>query len=193
MSVVDSRRIVLHVGCGHAGKEDLPPLDFGTKWREVRLDIDPAVAPDIVDDIVHMAKVADASVDLVFSKHNLEHLERHQVPLCLANVHRVLKPGGALILRTPDFQAVAEAILAQGPETTIYTATVAGRARPVCALDMLFGAGWEIAAGNRFMAHRTAFTKDSLEAKLRAAGFAKVGVSRDAKLRELKAMAAKEG
>jgi len=53
----------LHVGCGPANKSNTT-AGFNTEaWQEIRFDIDPACAPDIVGTIVDMSAVADRSVD----------------------------------------------------------------------------------------------------------------------------------
>jgi predicted SAM-dependent methyltransferase len=62
---------------------------FDSRWpprrrQELRLDIDASVAPDIVATMTDMSRVADASVDAVFSSHNIEHLDPHEVPVALA-------------------------------------------------------------------------------------------------------------
>jgi len=43
-------------------------------WKEIRLDIDPANAPDILGTMLDMPAVADGSVDAIYSSHNIEHL-----------------------------------------------------------------------------------------------------------------------
>ena len=59
-------RTVLHVGCGAADPGKLPAAFFPQgSWAEMRLDIDPGVAPDIVASITEMPMVADGSVDAV--------------------------------------------------------------------------------------------------------------------------------
>ncbi len=45
---MSSNMIFLHVGCGPARKEHAGPGFQGDEWQELRLDIDPAVEPDIV-------------------------------------------------------------------------------------------------------------------------------------------------
>jgi len=60
--------------------------------------------PDIVCSITDMSPVAADSVDAVWSSHNLEHLQRHEVPVALAEFLRVLKPAGLLLLTLPDLQ-----------------------------------------------------------------------------------------
>src|SRR5579863_2738013 len=115
-----SEKIVLNVGCGYPLHQRLHPHFQGAQWRELRLDIDPAVRPDIVCSMTDMAPVAEASVDAVFSSHNLEHLYPHEVPLALAEFLRVLKPGGLLLLTLPDLQRVAEMVAADGLEREAY-------------------------------------------------------------------------
>ena len=54
---------VLHVGCGAPHPDKLPEAFFPRDaWAEVRLDIDPDVAPDIVASITDMTVVPTASV-----------------------------------------------------------------------------------------------------------------------------------
>jgi len=176
MSDAPSLPVVLHVGCGAPAPDRLPAQFFAAgAWRELRLDIDPAVAPDIVASITNMAPVANASVDAVWSSHNLEHLYPHEVALALQEFRRVLKPQGVAYMTMPDLQQVA-ALVAQDRLCEPAYVSPAG---PVSPLDMLYGHGPSLAGGNSFMGHRTGFTASSLEAALIAAGFAAVRVLRD--------------
>ncbi len=169
-------RVVLHVGCGAASAGKLPAEFFGDgEWREVRLDIDASVAPDIVASITDMAPVRSASFDAVWSSHNLEHLYPHEVALALAEFRRVLRPGGVAYMTMPDLQQVAELVARDGLCDLAYVSP----AGPVTPLDMLYGHGASLAAGNSFMGHRTGFTASSLEAALLAAGFGSARVVRD--------------
>lgn len=171
-----TRRTVLHVGCGGADPAKLPAAFFPAGlWAELRLDIDPAVAPDIVASITDMGVVSEASVDAVWSAHNLEHLFAHEVPLALAEFRRVLKPEGFVLVTMPDLQQVAELVAADNLEGAAYLSAMG----PVAALDMLYGFRPAIALGNSFMSHRTGFTATTLAAHLQRAGFAEVRVQRD--------------
>jgi len=143
-------------------------------WRELRLDIDPNVQPDIIANITSMTPVDDATVDGVYSSHNLEHLFAHEVPVALSEFFRVLKPGGVALVTMPDLQAVAAAIANDQLEDTLYVAP----AGPICPVDVLYGYRKSIAAGNVFMAHKTGFTARTLRKKLESAGFTQVRVER---------------
>jgi SAM-dependent methyltransferase len=169
-------RTVLHVGCGMADPRKLPPAFFAPgAWREVRLDIDPGVSPDIIGSITDMAMVEEGSVDAVWSAHNLEHLFAHEVPLALAEFRRVLRPEGFALVTVPDLQRAAELVAQDRLAEPAYISP----AGPIAPLDMLFGHGAAIAAGNHYMAHRTGFSARTLEAALRGAGFGTVRVVRD--------------
>ena len=169
-------RTVLHVGCGAAHPDKVPPAFFAPgEWRELRLDIDPGVAPDIEASITDMSAVANASVDAVWSAHNLEHLEPHEVAAALAEFHRVVRPGGFALVTVPDLQQVAALVADDKLEDAAYVSAMG----PIAPLDMLYGLRSALAAGNRFMAHRTGYTATTLERALTAAGFGPVRVIRD--------------
>ncbi len=174
MSTNPPERIVLHVGCGPRDPESLHVTFREPGWREVRFDLDPSVVPDIVGSITNMSTVPTASVDAIWSSHNVEHLYAHEVPLALAEFYRVLKPGGFALITLPDLQAVAELVAADKLEEVIYI-TPMGPIRP---RDMIFGFGVAIARGNTFMAHHTGFTATTLGAALSRAGFARGRVER---------------
>ncbi len=78
----------LHVGCGPKHKNQTTRGFNTPDWTELRLDIDASVAPDIIGTMTDMSAVADASVDAIFSSHNIEHLYPHEVPVALAEFLR---------------------------------------------------------------------------------------------------------
>ena len=136
--------------------------------------MDPAVQPEICCSITDMSPVADDSVDAVWSSHNLEHLQRHEVPLALAEFVRVLKPGGLLLLTLPDLQQVAQLVAEDRLEDEAYT-SLSG---PITPLDMIFGHTASLARGNQLMAHRTGFTARTLQKLLFEAGFIDITLRR---------------
>ena len=92
----------LHVGCGPKRKDQTTRGFISIDWHELRLDIDKSVQPDIIGTMTDMSAVADASVDAIFSSHNIEHLYPHEVPLALAEFKRVLRPDGFAVITCPD-------------------------------------------------------------------------------------------
>jgi SAM-dependent methyltransferase len=165
---------VLNVGCGPKESSPLPHMFCGTQWREVRLDINPAVKPNYVSDIRDMPVVSTGSMDGLWSSHNIEHLYAHEVPRALGEFHRVLKEGGLLAMGTPDIQRVAQFVAAGNLEEPLYVSP----AGPISAVDIMYGFRPSMAAGNLFMAHKTAFTAASLARQLMASGFSEVTIVR---------------
>lgn len=166
---------VLHVGCGVRTPEKLHETFRGQCWREVRLDINPAVEPDILASITDMREVADASFEALYSSHNLEHLHPHEVPLALAEFKRVLKPYGFALITVPDLQQVARFIAEDKAEEPILMTNKG----PVTPLDVLYGFRPFLANGNFFMAHNYGFTASTLRAALAQAGFLEIMVEPD--------------
>ncbi len=164
---------VLHVGCGPRGRE-LPPIFLREGWREVRLDIDPDVAPDFVASMTDMSCVPDESVEAIYSSHNLEHLYAHEVPVALSEFRRVLKPGGVVLIQVPDVQEIAKIVAEDKLEQVLYQSP----AGPIFPIDVLWGLRSAIAAGNHFMAHKTGFTESTLTAKLQQSGFENISASK---------------
>jgi len=171
----DGRRLVLHVGCGPPNENNLHDRFRSAEWRELRLDIDPRMRPDIVADITDMAGVPSASVDALWSSHNVEHVFAHQVPRMFGEFLRVLRPGGEALITTPDLQRAAERIASGRLDEPLYDSD----AGPIAPLDMVYGHGREIARGFEQMAHRTGYTARTLTQRLEAAGFADVRVRRE--------------
>ena len=165
-SSVEQKR-VLHVGCGTYSEERLHSIFRGSTWQEIRVDIDPAAKPDIQASITDMRKyVLDASVDAIWSSHNIEHLYDHEVDSALREFVRVLRPDGFALITCPDLEAIAQ-LVAAGVDRVAYESP----AGPITPLDMLFGHRRSIERGNLFMCHRTGFTEERLGKLIVAGGF----------------------
>ena len=161
---------VLHVGCGMQHLTNRrPPFNQGA-WREVRLDIDPDVAPDLMGSITDMRAVQDGSFDVVYSSHNIEHLYAHEVPWALREMHRVLRDEGLALITCPDLKAVA-ALIAQDRLDDVAYISGAG---PISPVDIVYGHRPSLAAGNLYMAHRYGFTETTLRNALLESGFTTV-------------------
>lgn len=164
-----SIKTILHVGPGHRRNgAKLPEAFQAGQWQEIRLDIDPANEPDIVGSMLDMAAVADASVDAIYSEHNIEHVYAHDVPQVLKEFLRVLKSDGFLVVTCPDLQTVCQLVA----EDKLGDAAYTSQACPITPLDILYGHSAALAAGHHYMAHKTGFTLKTLTQTLHAAGFA---------------------
>jgi SAM-dependent methyltransferase len=159
----------LHVGCGPQNKNGLKGFN-SDEWEEIRFDIDPQVKPDILGTLTDMTLVDSESVDAIFSSHNIEHVFPHEVPLALAEFHRVLKPDGIVVLTCPDLQVVCEAVARDKLLDPLYESP----AGPISPIDILYGHRGYIQQGNHFMAHKCGFTYSALGGSFLAAGFKEI-------------------
>lgn len=164
---------LLHVGCGPKSKAHTTRGFNSDNWSEIRLDIDPGVAPDVTGTMTNMTAVESGSVDAVFSAHNIEHLYPHEVPLALSEFHRVLSDDGFAVITCPDLKSVCELIADDKLTDTAYVAPVG----PIAPLDILYGHRPSMARGNLYMAHRCGFTQKVLTATLFAAGFRSIATA----------------
>lgn len=180
-------RLLLHVGCGRKDKSRTTPGFQPSHWRELRLDIDPAVRPDVVASMTDMAAVADQSVDAIFSSHNLEHLYPHEAPIAMGEFLRVLKPEGFLVLTCPDLTSVCK-LISEGQLTQPAYQSPAG---PIAPLDILFGHRAALSQGNLHMAHRSGYSDASLRELLSSVGFSTVATRTIPSKFELWSIAAK--
>jgi SAM-dependent methyltransferase len=57
-------------------------------------------------DIIKGLALADSVVEVLYSSHVLEHLDRHEVELYLKEARRILRPGGILRLVVPDLTLI---------------------------------------------------------------------------------------
>ena len=159
---------VLNVGSGAPSVSRLHPVFRNASWREIRVDIDPRVTPDIVADVTDLREsVETGTIDAVWSSHNIEHLHAHQVAAAIHELRRVLRPTGFALITCPDMKAVAQLVVEGKFEDTAYVSP-SGAITP---LDMMFGHSRAIADGNTFMAHHTGFTNKRLGRVLLEGGF----------------------
>lgn len=180
----ERRRLLVNLGCGPRGSAWLPAMF--SNWREVRVDLDAEVAPDILADITDLSAIESGSVDAIWSAHCIEHVYLHQVSQAVAEAYRVLRDDGFYCLIVPDLQAIAAYIAQDRLHEVVYEAP----AGPVVAHDMIYGHGPSLARGRVSMAHRCGFTPTLLLQKLQEAPFAEI-VLRRRPQQELAAVARK--
>ncbi len=146
------RQVFINAGCGAPNNPRLPTLF--RKWRQIRVDVDPDMTPDVVASIADLSAIPDRSADAVWASHCMEHLFAYEVPRALAEFRRVLKKTGFACIIVPDLQSIAHWIATDRLHEMIYESA----AGPVTAHDMLWGFSEAIARGNGAMAHHCGFT-----------------------------------
>ncbi|MBI5333726.1 MAG: SAM-dependent methyltransferase [Burkholderiales bacterium] len=167
-------KTLLHVGCGPTRLQNLP-IFLHSGWHELRYDIDASVGPDIVGTLQDMSLIEDGVIDAIYSSHNIEHVWGFEVPGVLSEFYRVLANKSFAVILCPDMQSVAEAVAEGALDKPLYISP----AGPIAAVDIIYGHQAAIAAGNQYMAHKTAFTDVTLSRALLAAGFEGVAIARD--------------
>ena len=136
-------KVLLHIGCG---KIDSPEF--------INIDAQPFPHVHIVsDNITSLEDFADATVDLVYMCHILEHIKRHELKTVLSEMRRVLKPGGILRLSVPDFDRLLE----------VYNAS--GRNMETISRQLMGG------QDNQYNIHYSVFNCERLTELLREVGF----------------------
>ena len=150
--------VKLHLGCG------------GERWRDfINVDLYPADAG--VPDSSRSGCVADAfadiralglpddSVDEIFTAHVLEHFVRWEALDMLRDWRRMMKPGGRLVIETPDFTRCVLWLFHPS------------RRRRDLARKQFYGNQWDRLD---FETHRFVWSARQLQAELRKIGFRQV-------------------
>lgn len=94
-----SGKVKLHLGCGHERRKGYVNID-----RRVTR------ATDIIGDVV-VLPFPDGVASRIESYHVIEHLSRHQALRALCHWHRVLMPGGRLVIECPNVDEAMRAYL----------------------------------------------------------------------------------
>jgi predicted SAM-dependent methyltransferase len=98
--------IKLHLGCGDIKLEGF-----------INIDVRETPATDMLMDISKLTKFDNNSVDMIYAAHCLEHFSFRDSLSILQEWNRVLKTGGELVLRVPDFDILVNNYLRRHPET----------------------------------------------------------------------------
>jgi predicted SAM-dependent methyltransferase len=159
-------KTLLNVGCGMSNISQLRGFN-NDNWKEIRLDINNTVKPDVVGTLTDMSMIETASVDAVYSSYNLDHIYAHEVPIALKEFYRVLNKDGIAVVKCPDIQTVCE-LIAQDKLLEFLYESEAG---PVYPIDVIYGNRIQIQMGNEYMAKKVGFTYSALNASFAEAGF----------------------
>ncbi len=111
--------------------------------RRVAIDTSPAIKEHaasgveaVVGDATDLTRFDSGEVATVFASNFVEHLEHDEIDLLLAEIHRVLRPGGRLILVQPNFRLAPRQYFDDFTHRTIWT----DRSLP----DLLAARGFEV-------------------------------------------------
>ena len=159
-------KTLLNVGCGMSNISQLRGFN-NDNWKEIRLDIDSAVKPDVVGSSTDMSLIETGSVDAVYSSYNLDHIYPHEVPIALKEFYRVLNEDGIAVVKCPDIQTVCELIAQDKLLELLYESPIG----PIYPIDVIYGNRWQIQNGNEYMAKKVGFTYSALDASFAEAGF----------------------
>jgi FkbM family methyltransferase len=95
----------LHLGCGEATLDGYVNIDYPQEKHNIM-----RVAPDYEADLTKLV-FPDGTVDEIRSHHVFEHLNRVVALGMLILWQEWLRPGGRIVIETPDFEATAAAAL----------------------------------------------------------------------------------
>jgi len=116
--------LAANIGSGQRRFESIPGV---IEWKNLDCVSRPGQVPDIVCDVLkEPLPFKDGSVDLVALVHTLEHWELSSQDHALGEIHRVLKPGGSVIIIIPDIRALAQRWLARQISDYIYSVNLCG-------------------------------------------------------------------
>jgi predicted SAM-dependent methyltransferase len=114
-STPDGKRL-LHIGCG----------DVAAPYY-INLDARPLPHVHLVrKDLTDLSMIPDASLDLVYMCHVLEHVGRMQLLLTVQEMARVLKPGGILRIAVPDLDHIIHLYQACGKDLKVVAPALMG-------------------------------------------------------------------
>ncbi len=94
------------------------------KW--INIDINPRWDPDIVADSANLPMFPDASASIIVAHHVIEHVGLGEFDATIREAHRILMPGGSLIITTPDLRALVRGWMEQRIDDYIFCVNLYG-------------------------------------------------------------------
>jgi hypothetical protein len=156
-SFKDTEIVRLNLGCGD---KLLPGF--------VNVDVAPSRgghSPDILCDVRALKAFANDYADEILAVHLIEHINRWEVIQVLIRWREVLKPGGKLILETPNLISACEALLADP-----INAARPGKSGQMSMWPLYGDPSWK----DPLMMHKWLYTPRSLAEVLFEAGFTSI-------------------
>lgn len=140
----------INVGCGHTATPSWMNFDNSLALRLAKIPLLPELlkAFRLIDtpqyqfilfaqsnqvkygDATKRLLVADASVEVLYSSHMFEHLDRTEASSFLKEARRVLKPGGIIRLAVPDIERQVHEYLKHGDADAFIEGTYLAQPQP---------------------------------------------------------------
>lgn len=110
---------MLRLNCGSGQRKFARP-----EW--INVDLNPKWSPDVVADCASMPMFANNSADLIVCHHTLEHYGCGEGAAMIRECHRILCPGGSLLVFVPNMYVLAHMWIKGQINTQIYMTNVYG-------------------------------------------------------------------
>jgi SAM-dependent methyltransferase len=149
------KKIVVNIGCGKTKLEN--QSKYFLDWKEIRVDAYDNDTAHMKSSIIDFEGIPNESVDAIWASHVVEHNYFHDLPKIFNSMLRVLKPNGFVVIRVPDIGSIANQI-ENNLLDTLYESSIG----PISAIDMIYGHRGLTESWGEGMAHKTGFTKKSL-------------------------------
>lgn len=121
------------------------------------LNVQPGPHVDIVADCRDLGALPDAAAAEVYISHTLEHLGyQRELSAALGGMHRILRPGGRLMISVPDLDVLCRLMIHEQADTALR----------FHVMRMMFGG-----QSDEWDFHKVGFTADLLAEYLGQAGF----------------------
>jgi len=104
---------VLDVGCGRGEflellkEANIRSIGVDNNLDMILLCRDKGLTVEHQDALCFLESLPDASIDGIFSAHLIEHFSSNQIVRCVKLCYRKLRPGGVLVLETPNPQCLS--------------------------------------------------------------------------------------
>jgi len=112
----------INAGSGQRPFANFINLDIQEKWRQPALD----KGGEFLLGDMNSLPFPDGSASLIVSHHCLEHAHCGEGARFVKEAHRVLRPGGSLLVFVPDMLALAKRYVEGGLTTQVYMTNVYG-------------------------------------------------------------------
>lgn len=92
----DQRSEMVNLGCGGTHHSAWDNYDYCPASPEVR-----------TIDLRTKLPIKSGSYTIAYSSHTIEHIPRNEIPRLMAEIYRILRPGGIFRIAVPDLEAIA--------------------------------------------------------------------------------------